>query len=80
LAYKFAIEKANSLDPKKVRDALASLDVETLYGRVKFDETGQIAMSQVLIQIQDGKVVPVYAAGKFVGKPIYPMPKWSQRK
>ncbi len=80
LAYKFAIEKANSLDPKKVRDALASLDVETLYGRVKFDETGQIAMGQVLIQIQDGKLVPVYAAGKFVGKPMYPMPKWSQRK
>ncbi len=80
LAYKFAIEKANSLDPKKVRDALASLDVETLYGRVKFDPTGQIAMGQVLIQIQDGKLVPVYAAGKFVGKPMYPMPKWGQRK
>ena len=80
LAYKFAIEKANSLDPKKVRDALAGLDVETLYGRVKFEPTGQIAMGQVLIQIQDGKLVPVYAAGKFVGKPGYPMPKWSQRK
>jgi branched-chain amino acid transport system substrate-binding protein len=80
LAYKFAIEKANSLDPKKVRDALAGLDVETLYGRVKFETTGQIAMGQVLIQIQDGKLVPVYAAGKFVGKPGYPMPKWSQRK
>jgi len=80
LAYKFAIEKANSLDPKKVRDALASLDVETLYGRVKFDETGQIAMGQVLLQIQDGKLVPVYVAGKFVGKAMYPMPKWSQRK
>ncbi len=80
LAYKFAIEKANSLDPKKVRDALASLDVETLYGRVKFDATGQIAMGQVLIQIQEGKVVPVYAAEKFVGKPMYPIPKWGQRK
>jgi branched-chain amino acid transport system substrate-binding protein len=80
LAYKFAIEKANSLDPKKVRDALASLDVETLYGRVKFDETGQIAMGQVLLQIQDGKLVPVYVAGKFAGKAMYPMPKWSQRK
>jgi branched-chain amino acid transport system substrate-binding protein len=80
LAYKFAIEKANTLDPKKVRDALASLDVETLYGRVKFETTGQIAMGQVLIQIQDGKLVPVYVAGKFVGKPGYPMPKWSQRK
>ncbi len=80
LIYKFAIEKADSLDPKKVRDAIASLDAETLYGRVKFEPTGQIAMGQVLIQIQEGKVVPVYVAGKFTGKPIYPMPKWSQRK
>ena len=80
LIYKFAIEKANSLDPKKVRDAIASLDVETMYGRVKFEPTGQIAMGQVLIQVQDGKVVPIYVGGKFVAKPVYPMPKWSQRK
>ncbi len=80
LAFKFAIEKANTLDPKKVRDALAALDVETLYGRVKFEPTGQIAMSQVLVQIQDGKLVPIYASGKMVGKPVYPTPKWSQRK
>jgi branched-chain amino acid transport system substrate-binding protein len=80
LAFKFAIEKAGTLDPKKVRDALAGLDVETLYGRVKFEPTGQIAMGQVLIQIQDGKLVPIYAAGKMVGKPVYPTPPWSQRK
>jgi branched-chain amino acid transport system substrate-binding protein len=80
LAFKAAIEKAQSLDPKKVRDALAALDVETLYGRVKFEPTGQIAMSQVVVQIQDGKLVPVYAAGKFVGKAIYPTPKWGERK
>jgi len=80
LAFKFGIEKANSLDPKKVRDALAGLYVETLYGRVKFEPTGQIAMGQVLIQIQEGKVVPVYAAGKFISKALYPMPKWGERK
>lgn len=80
LIYKFAVEKANSLDPKKVRDAIAGLDVETLYGRVRFEPTGQIAMGQVLIQIQEGKLVPVYVAGKFAGKPLYPMPKWGQRK
>jgi branched-chain amino acid transport system substrate-binding protein len=80
LAFKFAIEKANSLEPKKVRDALAALDVETLYGRVKFEPTGQIAMGQVLVQIQDGKLVPVYVAGKMVGKAVYPTPKWGQRK
>jgi branched-chain amino acid transport system substrate-binding protein len=80
LAFKFAIERAGTLDPKKVRDALAALDVETLYGRVKFEPTGQIAMGQVLVQIQDGKLVPIYVAGKMVGKPVYPTPTWSQRK
>jgi branched-chain amino acid transport system substrate-binding protein len=80
LAFKAAIERAQSLDPKKVRDALAALDVETLYGRLKFEPTGQIAMSQVLIQILDGKVVPVYVTGRFVNKSVYPAPKWSERK
>ena len=80
LVYKFAIEKAGVLEPKKVRDALATLDVETLYGRVKFEASGQIAMGQVLVQIQDGKLVPVYAFGKTLGKAVYPMPAWGQRK
>jgi branched-chain amino acid transport system substrate-binding protein len=80
LVYKFAIEKAGVLEPKKVRDALAALDVETLYGRVKFEATGQIAMGQVLVQIQDGKLVPVYAFGKTLGKAVYPTPAWGQRK
>ena len=80
LVYKAAIEKAQSLDAKKVRDALAGVDVETFYGRVKFEPTGQIAMGQVLVQIQEGKVVPVYAFGKMLGKPVYPAPKWSMRK
>jgi branched-chain amino acid transport system substrate-binding protein len=80
LAYKVAIERTSSLDPKKVRDALAALDVDTLYGRVKFEPTGQIAMGQVLVQIQDGKVVPVYIPGKVLAKPVYPTPKWAERK
>jgi len=80
LAYKFAIERAAPLDAKMFRAALAALDAETLYGRVKFEPSGQIAMGQVLVQVQDGKLVPVYAAGKMIGKPVYPAPKWSQRK
>lgn len=80
LVYKAAIEKAQSLDAKKVRDALAAVDVETLYGRVKFEPTGQIAMGQVLVQIQEGKLVPVYAFGKMLARPAYPAPKWNMRK
>jgi branched-chain amino acid transport system substrate-binding protein len=80
LLFKAALEKANSLDPKKVRDALAALDVETFYGHVKFESTGQIALPQVMIQIQNGNLVPVYVAGKFAAKPVYPASTWSQRK
>jgi branched-chain amino acid transport system substrate-binding protein len=80
LAFKIAIERASSLDPKKVRDALAVLDAETMYGRVKFEPSGQIAMGQVLVQIQGGKVTPVYVGGKLLAKPVYPTPKWGERK
>ena len=38
-----AIEKAGTLDPAKVRDALAALDTETFFGRIKFGPTGQIS-------------------------------------
>ena len=37
-----AIEKAGTVDPDKVRDAIAAIDTETFYGRVKFAEGGQI--------------------------------------
>jgi branched-chain amino acid transport system substrate-binding protein len=79
LAFKYAIEKADTLDPKKVRDAVAALDVPTVYGRVRFNATGQIELPQTLVQIQGGKVVSVYAGGKFLSKPLYPTPPWSAR-
>ena len=39
LALQRAIENAGSLKPDKVRDSLASLDVMTFFGRLKFDPT-----------------------------------------
>ena len=40
IAFWRAIEKANSLDPTKVRDAIAALDIMTFYGQIKFDSRG----------------------------------------
>ncbi|HXI55637.1 MAG TPA: amino acid ABC transporter substrate-binding protein [Polyangia bacterium] len=79
LAFKYAIEKAASLDPKKVRDALAALDAPTLYGRIKFNSVGQIELPQTLIQIQHGRLVSVYAGGKALARPLYPTPPWAKR-
>lgn len=74
-----AIEAANSVDPQKVRDALAKVNFESLYGQVAFGPTGQISLPQTMIQIQNGKVVPIYGSKGFVGKLQYPMPAWNQR-
>jgi branched-chain amino acid transport system substrate-binding protein len=77
-AFAKAVEAAGSLDPAKVRDALARLDFPCLYGRVHFGSNGQISLPQTVVQIQNGEVVPIFAED-FVGKPRYPVPAWAKR-
>jgi len=56
LVWKDALERANSFDIEKVRDALAATDMKTFYGGIKFSEAGNnIAKPMVLRQIQKGK-------------------------
>lgn len=80
LAFQYAIQNAGSLDPEKVRDALAKLDVTTFYGLLKFDSRGiNVYKPMVTNQIQNGKLVTVWPAGLAAAKPQYPAPPWSQR-
>ena len=59
--FQMAIEKAGSLDRDKVRDALASLDVMTFWGPVKFGSNGQInSLEPPVFQIQNAKPVVLY--------------------
>jgi branched-chain amino acid transport system substrate-binding protein len=56
LVWKDAFDRANSLDPQNVRDAIAATDMETFYGPIKFSEAGNnIAKPMVLRQIQNGE-------------------------
>jgi branched-chain amino acid transport system substrate-binding protein len=56
-----AIEKAGTLDPAKVRDALAALDTVTFFGRIKFGPTGQISsLDPPVFQLQGGKPVVIF--------------------
>ena len=74
-----AMEDANSTDPQKVRDALAKVKFESLYGPIAFNAHGQIDLPQVVIQVQNGKLAEVYGAKGFVTQAQYPMPAWSAR-
>lgn len=63
VALQKAIEKAGTTDKAKVRDALASLDIITFYGPVKFGPTGMNGGRDLpIIQVQNGKVVPLFPA------------------
>lgn len=58
-----AVNKAGTIDKAKVRDALASLDVNTFFGHIKFGPTGQItSLKPPITQIQNGKPVVVAPA------------------
>jgi len=78
-AFAVAMETAGSIDPKKVRDALAGVKFDSLYGPIAFDAHGQIDLPQVVIQVQGSELAEVYGAKGFVKKPKYPMPVWSAR-
>ncbi|MBJ7602291.1 MAG: amino acid ABC transporter substrate-binding protein [Candidatus Dormibacteraeota bacterium] len=81
LALQKAIENAGSLKPDKVRDALASLDVITFFGRIKFDSRGINTYKPMVVeQIQtDGKHHTVFPPDVADAKPQYPTPTWSSR-
>jgi len=78
-AYAKALELAGTTDPGKVRDAIARLDFESLYGHIRFNAKGQISLPQTVIQVQNGKVVPIYGQAGFIDKPEYPMLAWNKR-
>ncbi|MDQ6692739.1 MAG: amino acid ABC transporter substrate-binding protein [Candidatus Dormibacteraeota bacterium] len=80
LAFQRAIENAKSTDPKKVRDALAKLDVETFFGRIKFDDRGINTFKPMVVeQIQGGVHHTVFPPDVADAKAKYPTPNWDQR-
>ena len=73
--YQRALEKAGTLDPRKVRDAIAATNIMTMYGPIRFNEKGQnIAKGMSVVQVQNGKAVVVYPVDGAQAKFIYPMP------
>ena len=74
-----AMEDAGTIDPGKVRDALSKVDFDSLYGRIAFNENGQIDLPQTVIQVQDGELVAIHGVKGKIAQPKYPMPAWDAR-
>jgi len=75
-----AIERAQSLDNAKIRDALQTLETQTIYGAYDVDDTGaQIAKPSYLIQIFNGERKIVWPDAVAEAKYVIPIPEWNRR-
>src|SRR3954447_10453440 len=73
LVFADAFQRAGSIDPQKVRDAISKTDVMTFYGPIKFDETGKNpAKPMVLYQVQHGDYKVVFPTKWAESKIVYP--------
>ena len=74
-----AVKKAGGFDGEKVRDALATIEVQTVLGRYKVDARGMNAHEGLTFQILKGQRLVVYPEKWAQTKPELPMPEWSKR-
>lgn len=86
---KDAFERAASTDPDKLRKALAETDLPpekgnflpTKGGRIQFDDKGENKNIFIMCgQILDQKRVIIWPPEYKTGDPVFPVPKWSERK
>ncbi len=64
-----AVKEAGSFDPERIREALASITVETITGLYKPNEQGHSPIDVVAFQIQNGKRVIVWPKHVAEAKP-----------
>jgi branched-chain amino acid transport system substrate-binding protein len=80
LALQRALENAGTVRPQAVRDSLATLDVMTFCGRLKFDSRGvDVYKPMVVQQIQQSRHHTVFPPKVADVQVQYPTPPWSQR-
>jgi branched-chain amino acid transport system substrate-binding protein len=79
-----ALKRAKGVTPKDVRDALATTDMMTAFGPVKFisyeKKTQQNKLPTYMVQWQNGRLETVWPKDLAKKKYVFPVPKWSERK
>jgi branched-chain amino acid transport system substrate-binding protein len=74
-----ALKKVGSFDNEKLRDALATIEAITIYGRYKVDAKGMNSHEGLTFQILRGQRRVVWPEKWAETKPELPMPEWSKR-
>ncbi len=74
-----AIERAGKLDPVAIRDAMATTNLQTVIGPVRFRPDGTGIVPTVFVQWQAGKQQIVWPKDLGGVRFLYPVPRWRDR-
>jgi branched-chain amino acid transport system substrate-binding protein len=74
-----AVKKAGGFEGEKLRDALATIESQTVFGHYKVDARGMNSHEGLTFQILKGKRRVVWPEKWAETKPELPMPEWSKR-
>jgi branched-chain amino acid transport system substrate-binding protein len=72
-----AIERAGSLDPDKLRDAVADTEMETIKGPIVFYPNGMPIREYFAVQYIDGVETIIWPADMAETDPVFPFPEWT---
>ena len=76
-----AVAKTGSLDQEKLRDTLATLEVDTIMGHHKVDPTTglQVGVTGLIDQVRGGDLEIVWPEDLKTADAVIPMPAWDKR-
>jgi len=78
--FEAAIKKVGSTDREKIRDAIAGLEVLTIFGPYKVDDKGvQVAKKALLVQWQKGERKVIWPEDIAPDRIVLPMPNWKDK-
>ncbi|MEA3461962.1 MAG: hypothetical protein U9R49_08790, partial [Bacteroidota bacterium] len=71
--YQLALEKCSRLDAGEVLQNLRQLNIDTFYGKIKYDARGMnIGHKMALVQIQEGRMVAIWPPAAAANTVRYP--------
>jgi len=74
-----AIEQAGSTDRSAVRDAIKSSKLDSIFGPIHFNDSGQNEHQVAITQVLNGKFTTIWPASAAISSPVLPTPQWSAR-
>jgi branched-chain amino acid transport system substrate-binding protein len=81
---KDAIERAKTMDPADLREAMKATKLMTAFGPIHFEDKdgyqNQNFMDTLVLQVLNGKHETIWPESAASAKYVYPIPKWRDRK